>query len=57
VLAAVQPIGNFAASAIAGTLWTTASPGVAFMFLAAAMTAAVAVLAVGAAPASRRAPA
>jgi MFS family permease len=52
LLAAVQSIGNLAASTIAGILWTTTSPAVAFIFLAAAMTVAVAVLALGAAPGS-----
>jgi MFS family permease len=43
-LAAVQSIGNLAASTIAGILWTAVSPSAAFMFLAGAMVAAVAVL-------------
>jgi MFS family permease len=51
LLAAIQSVGNLAASAIAGILWTVASPTVAFVFLAAAMAIAVAVLALGAAPA------
>jgi MFS family permease len=48
LLAAIQSIGNLAASTIAGILWTTASPAVAFIFLATAMTIAVPVLALGA---------
>jgi MFS family permease len=34
LLAAVQSLGNFAASAIAGLLWTVVSPFVAFVYLA-----------------------
>ena len=41
LLAAVQSFGNLAASAIAGLLWTLASPRVAFAYLAAWMTLAV----------------
>jgi hypothetical protein len=37
LLAAVQSFGNLAASAIAGLLWTVASPRVAFGYLAAWM--------------------
>jgi MFS family permease len=37
LLAAIQAGGNFAASAIAGILWTTASPSAAFIFLSIAM--------------------
>ena len=37
LLAATQSFGNLAASAIAGVLWTLASPTAAFLFLAAAM--------------------
>lgn len=55
LLAAVQSVGNLAASTIAGILWTTTSPTVAFMFLAAAMTVAVAVLALAARPTGHRA--
>lgn len=44
LLAGIQSIGNLAASTIAGLLWTAASPTVAFVFLAAAMAAAVAML-------------
>ena len=55
LLAALQSIGNLAASTITGILWTTTSPAVAFMFLATAMTVAVAVLALAARPAGHRA--
>jgi MFS family permease len=41
VLAAMQSAGNLAASAVAGILWTTVSPGVAFVWLAAWVLAAV----------------
>jgi MFS family permease len=44
LLAAIPSIGNLAASTIAGILWTTTSPAVAFIFLATAMTIAVPVL-------------
>jgi hypothetical protein len=37
LLATVQSIGNLIASSVAGILWTTVSPEVAFIFLAAAM--------------------
>jgi hypothetical protein len=37
VLAGIQAAGNLAASSIAGVLWTAASPGAAFVFLAIAM--------------------
>ena len=37
LLAAIQAVGNLAASTIAGVLWTAASPGVAFVVLAVAM--------------------
>jgi len=37
LLAAVQSFGNLAASAIAGLLWTAASPRVAFAYLVAWM--------------------
>ena len=42
LLAAVQSFGNLAASAVAGALWTLASPAAAFVFLAAAMAASLA---------------
>jgi MFS family permease len=41
LLAAMQSAGNLAASAVAGILWTMVSPGVAFVWLAAWMLAAV----------------
>jgi hypothetical protein len=41
-LAAVQSLGNLAASAIAGLLWTLASPRVAFGYLVAWMLLALA---------------
>lgn len=41
LLAAIQSIGNLAASTIAGVLWTTVSPTAAFIFLAAAMITSV----------------
>jgi MFS family permease len=37
LLATVPSIGNLIASSVAGILWTTVSPEVAFIFLAAAM--------------------
>jgi hypothetical protein len=37
LLAAVQSLGNLAASAVAGLLWTLASPRVAFGYLVACM--------------------
>jgi MFS family permease len=42
LLAAVQSFGNLAASAIAGLLWTLASPGIAFGYLVAWMVLALA---------------
>jgi MFS family permease len=52
LLAAVQSFGNLAASAIAGLLWTAASPGVAFGYLVAWMLLAlVGLLAAGRRPA------
>lgn len=44
-LAAVQSLGNFAASAIAGLLWTAVSPRAAFLYLVAWMLIALAALA------------
>lgn len=44
-LAAIQSVGNLAASAIAGLLWTLASPTVAFAYAAALMAAALALMA------------
>lgn len=49
-LAAIQSLGNFAASAAAGLLWTAVSPRAAFLYLAAWMVVALAALA---APAGR----
>lgn len=45
MLAAIQSFGNLAASTIAGILWTAVSPTAAFIFLAAAMTIAVPLIA------------
>ncbi len=45
VLAAVQSFGNFAASALAGLLYTVASPTAAFTYAGALMIAALIVLA------------
>jgi hypothetical protein len=45
LLAAIQSIGNLAASTIAGILWTTVSPTWAFGFLAAAMIVATGLIA------------
>jgi MFS family permease len=48
LLAAVQSFGNLAASAIAGLLWTAASPRIAFAYLVAWMLLAlVSLLAAG----------
>lgn len=44
LLAAVQSFGNFAASGIAGLLWTVASPSWAFAYLAACMVVAAVIL-------------
>lgn len=44
LLATLQAFGNFAASAIAGLLWTALSPTVAFLYLAAWMLLALAML-------------
>ena len=44
LLAAVQSVGNLAASAIAGLLWTLISPRVAFLYLCAWMLVAFATL-------------
>ncbi|HSC92196.1 MAG TPA: MFS transporter [Gaiellaceae bacterium] len=43
-LAAIQSLGNLAASAIAGLLWTAVSPRVAFLYLAGWMVVALVVL-------------
>jgi MFS family permease len=45
LLAALQAFGNFAASTVAGLLWTTVSPTVAFSYLAGCMLVALALLA------------
>lgn len=45
LLAATQSLGNLAASAIAGAIWTFASPSVAFLYLAAWMALGLAALA------------
>jgi len=45
VLAAIQSLGNFAASAVAGLLWTAISPRVAFLYLTAWMCVSVAAFA------------
>jgi MFS family permease len=47
LLASVQAFGNLAASAVAGALWTWASPQVAFAYLAAWMVVAVVVFLAG----------
>jgi MFS family permease len=44
LLAAVQSFGNLAASAIAGLLWTLVSPAAAFLYAAAWMLVALALL-------------
>ena len=44
-LAAIQALGNFAASAVAGLLWTAISPRAAFLYLAGWMTVSAVVLA------------
>ena len=44
LLATVQAVGNVAASAVAGLLYTVASPGVAFGYLVAWMAAALVAL-------------
>lgn len=50
LLATIQSVGNFAASAIAGLLWTVASPTAAFVYLAGWMLLALIGLAIAAAP-------
>ena len=44
LLAAIQSVGNLAASAVAGILWTVFSPTVAFLYLAAWMVLALGLL-------------
>jgi MFS family permease len=46
LLAAIQSVGNLAASAVAGALWTAVSPRAAFVYLAVWMLVALAALAV-----------
>ena len=41
LLAAIQALGNLAASAVAGILWTAVSPGAAFAYLTAWMALAL----------------
>jgi MFS family permease len=53
ILAGIQSFGNLAASAVAGALWTLASPRAAFLYLAAWMLAAVAAAAWSRAVATR----
>jgi MFS family permease len=50
LLAAVQSLGNFAASGVAGILWTAVSPRAAFVYLAAWMAASLVLLATTAGP-------
>lgn len=47
LLAAIQSLGNLAASVVAGILWTAASPSWAFTYLAAWMAIALTTLAIG----------
>ncbi len=51
LLAGIQSVGNLAASAVAGLLWTAYSPTVAFLYLACWMLVALGLL--GAAAAAR----
>jgi MFS family permease len=51
LLAAVQSFGNLAASAVAGLLWTVASPAIAFSYLVAWMALALIALAIAQRPA------
>ena len=53
-LAAIQSLGNFAASAVAGLLWTAVSPQAAFLYLAAWMCASLAAFATASSPHSSR---
>ena len=46
LLATIQAIGNLAASAIAGVLWTAVSPAAAFIYIAAWMGLALIALAI-----------
>jgi hypothetical protein len=54
LLAAVQSVGNLAASAVAGALWTLVSPTVAFTYAAGWMVVAVVALGRAAGPLSAR---
>jgi MFS family permease len=54
LLAATQSFGNLAASAIAGALWTLASPRLAFLYLAGWMLISLVVLTLGRRPATAR---
>lgn len=51
LLAAIQSFGNLAASAVAGLLWTAASPQVAFVYLAGWMALSLIALATARLPA------
>ena len=53
LLAAIQSFGNLAASAIAGLLWTAASPAIAFAYLAGWMALSLIALATARMPATR----
>ena len=53
LLAAIQSFGNLAASAIAGLLWTIASPAIAFAYLAGWMALSLIALATARMPATR----
>jgi MFS family permease len=44
LLATVQSLGNFVASALAGLLWTAISPRAAFLYIAACMAASLAAI-------------
>jgi hypothetical protein len=48
----VQAVGNLAASAVAGALWTAFAPAAAFAYLAGWMGVALIVLAIAARPAA-----
>jgi MFS family permease len=56
LLAGVQSFGNLAASAVAGGLWTAASPRVAFLYAAALMALSLAAITVAAARDASRSP-
>jgi hypothetical protein len=44
VLATIQSLGNFAASALVGVLWTATSPRTAFLYVAGCMLVSVAAI-------------